>query len=155
MILSHDTSSKLTLRRLQNDPIWKTPINPTSHASDPIDTAAYNSALKAWERFRFVRAGWFRAKEAIDYIDYFYRHHAPLTPVALLDFRSYAKHEELLTNEPMLTITMLLIASRHMQLEGPGSVSRPYSIRKLVSSRPYILATNIAQIKSCGHISAA
>lgn len=26
------------------------------------------SALKAWSRFRFVRAGWFSAQEAIDYI---------------------------------------------------------------------------------------
>ena len=30
----------------------------------------------------------------------------------------------------MLTVTMLLIASRHMKLEGPGSVSRPYSIHQ-------------------------
>lgn len=29
----------------------------------------YTEALKAWGRFRFVRAGWFTAQEAIDYID--------------------------------------------------------------------------------------
>lgn len=29
----------------------------------------YISALKAWSRFRFVRAGWFTAQEAIQYID--------------------------------------------------------------------------------------
>lgn len=129
---------------MSTDPIWKTAVNPTSHAVDPHEQASYNSALKAWERFRFVRAGWFRAKEAIDYIDYFFVHLAPLTPVALNHFRPHSRHEELLTNEPMLTITMLLIASRHMQLEGPGSVSRPYSIRKIIhpNHRALALATD-------------
>lgn len=34
-------------------------------ASDP----GYMDAVKAWNRFRFVRAGWFSAQEAIEYID--------------------------------------------------------------------------------------
>ncbi len=29
----------------------------------------YKDAIKAWSRFRFVRAGWFTPQEAIDYID--------------------------------------------------------------------------------------
>ena len=29
----------------------------------------YKDAIKAWSRFRFVRAGWFTPVEAIDYID--------------------------------------------------------------------------------------
>lgn len=29
----------------------------------------YKEAIKAWSRFRFVRAGWFTPAEAIDYID--------------------------------------------------------------------------------------
>lgn len=29
----------------------------------------YKDAIKAWARFRFVRAGWFTPAEAIDYID--------------------------------------------------------------------------------------
>ena len=125
---------------LQNDPMWKTRVNSTGSApvqaptSVPVlerpmtDPNAYASAIKAWSRFRFVRAGWFTAKEAIDYVDYFYLNLSPLTPVVLPDFRTYDSHEKLLTNEPMLTITILLIASRHMTLEGPGSVSRPHSI---------------------------
>lgn len=35
--------------------------------ADPLP--AHDDALKAWARFRFVRAGWFTAQEAIDYID--------------------------------------------------------------------------------------
>lgn len=35
----------------------------------PTPAPAHDDALKAWTRFRFVRAGWFTAQEAIDYID--------------------------------------------------------------------------------------
>lgn len=115
-----------------NDPMWKgqMPQVDTAEITIPIDQVGYAAALKAWSRFRFVRAGWFTAKEAIEYIEYFYKYLSPLTPVALPDFRPHSTHEKLLTQEPMLTITMLLIASRHKQLEGPGSVSRPYSIHQ-------------------------
>ena len=34
-------------------------------ANDP----GYIDAIKAWSRFRVVRAGWFSAQEAIEYID--------------------------------------------------------------------------------------
>lgn len=125
-----------------------------SQASPPTltaDSVAFAAALKAWSRFRFVRAGWFTAREAIEYIECtihhfprdqawtqeadardtdFYQNLAPLTPVTLPEYRAYASHEKLLTQEPMLTVTMLLIASRHMPLEGPGAVSRPYSIHQ-------------------------
>ena len=121
------------LAMYQNDPMWKARVNSTSAPMGPlppINTASYAAAVKAWSRFRFVRAGWFTAKEAIDYIQYFYKYLSPLTPVVLPDFKPFESHERLLTQEPMLAVTMLLIASRHMKLEGPGSVSRPYSIHQ-------------------------
>lgn len=31
--------------------------------------AGYKDGIKAWARFKFVRAGWFSPVEAIDYID--------------------------------------------------------------------------------------
>lgn len=40
-----------------------------SAESRPEPTPAHPDALNAWTRFRFVRAGWFTAQEAIDYID--------------------------------------------------------------------------------------
>ena len=49
------------------------PIDPamTNGASSILDTddVKIQSALKAWSRFRFIRAGWFTAREAILYID--------------------------------------------------------------------------------------
>ncbi|KAK0935198.1 zinc finger transcriptional activator [Friedmanniomyces endolithicus] len=98
--------------------------------STPAERAAYSDALKAWSRFRFIREGWFTAKEGIAYVRYFFKFLAPLTPIAIPDFRQYETHETLLVQEPMLTITILLIASRHMRLEGSGAVSRPYEIHK-------------------------
>lgn len=35
----------------------------------PEPVLAHPDALNAWTRFRFVRAGWFTAQEAIDYVD--------------------------------------------------------------------------------------
>lgn len=46
------------------------PIDPgLSQANDVTAQPGYAEAVKAWTRFRFVRAGWFTAAEAIQYID--------------------------------------------------------------------------------------
>lgn len=48
------------------------PIDPqlrTDHRPEPASVPAHADAIKAWTRFRFVRAGWFTAQEAVDYID--------------------------------------------------------------------------------------
>lgn len=57
------------------------PIDPRLLPCDPLDESigvearlnvehepGYQEALKAWARFRFVRAGWFTKEEAIRYI---------------------------------------------------------------------------------------
>ncbi len=49
----------------QKDPA----IDPDLERPDPTDQPGYAEALKLWARFRFVRAGWFTAQEAIEYID--------------------------------------------------------------------------------------
>jgi hypothetical protein len=36
---------------------------------DRMQDQGYKDAIKAWSRFRFVRAGWFTPVEAIDYIE--------------------------------------------------------------------------------------
>ncbi|KAK7612062.1 hypothetical protein JOL62DRAFT_32033 [Phyllosticta paracitricarpa] len=97
---------------------------------DVNDDAGYQSALKAWSRFRFVRAGWFTAKEGIAYLDYFYRYLSPLTPIVVPNFERYDTHITLLTEESMLVVTLLTVASRYMSLTGPGSSSRPYAIHE-------------------------
>ncbi|PGH03407.1 hypothetical protein AJ79_07373 [Helicocarpus griseus UAMH5409] len=90
----------------------------------------YTNAARAWSRFRFIRAGWFSVDEAMGYIAYYYEHLAPLSPIVVPNFSSPATHLTLLTEEPVLTLTMLTIASRHMPLTGNGSNSRAYSIHE-------------------------
>lgn len=85
-------------------------------------------ALRAWSRFRFVRAGWMTASEAVTYIEYFYEHLAPLTPISPPDFSSPSSHSRLLNEEPILTLTLLTIASRYMRLKGPAGQSRSFMV---------------------------
>lgn len=53
----------------QDRPTTEQAIDPELTRREPSAEPGYNEALKAWARFRFVRAGWFTAQEAIDYID--------------------------------------------------------------------------------------
>lgn len=90
----------------------------------------YCSAIKAWTRFRFVRAGLFTAAEAIAYIDYYYEYLSPLTPISPPTFRDPATHLTLLTEEPFLAVTLLSIASRYYQIPDPGGHCRSYAIHE-------------------------
>lgn len=99
----------------------------------PIQDGKYDEAIRAWSRFRFVRAGWMTAKEAIAYVDYFYKYLSPLTPIVVPEYRDYRTHISLLKDEPMLTLTILTISSRYMPLEGTGAKSRTYAIHDKLS----------------------
>ena len=88
----------------------------------------YRNAIQTWSRLRFVRAGWFTAPEAMSYIEYYYRHMAPLTPVSPPDFSTPCGQIELLNEEPVLTVTLLTVASRYKKLLGPGGKSRSFTI---------------------------
>lgn len=97
---------------------------------DPPNDIAFADAVKAWSRFRFVRAGWLTANEAIAYIDYFYIYLSPLTPIVVPDYRDHASHAKLLREEPMLVITLLTISSRFAQPSSSGAASRSYLIHE-------------------------
>jgi hypothetical protein len=110
------------------DPAIQQPMLP-----DPPNEAAFADAVRAWSKFRFVRAGWLTAKEAIAYIDYFYTFLSPLTPIVVPDYRDHAFHAKLLKEEPMLVITLLTISARYSQPSGSsgvGATSRSYLIHE-------------------------
>jgi hypothetical protein len=110
------------------DPAISQPMIP-----EPPNDMAFAEAVRAWTKFRFVRAGWFTAKEAIAYIDYFYAFLSPLTPIVVPDYRDHAMHAKLLKEEPMLVITLLTIAARYSQPNGShgvGGQSRSYLIHE-------------------------
>ncbi|KAK0646690.1 hypothetical protein B0T16DRAFT_414070 [Cercophora newfieldiana] len=105
-------------------------IDPELIKRDTSADPGYGEALKAWARFRFVRAGWFTAQEAIDYIEYYYDYLSPLTPISPPTFRSPASHLTLLTEEPILAVTLLTISSRYRKLPGTGAKCRAHAIHE-------------------------
>nr|XP_036583792.1 fungal zn binuclear cluster domain containing protein [Colletotrichum truncatum]KAF6792935.1 fungal zn binuclear cluster domain containing protein [Colletotrichum truncatum] len=105
-------------------------IDPELTKRDLSGEPGYQDAIKAWGRFRFVRAGWFTAQEAIDYIDYYYEYLSPLTPISPPTFRNPASHLTLLTEEPILTITLLTISSRYRKVPGTGGHCRSHAIHE-------------------------
>ncbi|KAI0382637.1 hypothetical protein F5Y04DRAFT_270213 [Hypomontagnella monticulosa] len=92
--------------------------------------AGYHEALEAWSRFRFVRAGWFTKEEAVKYIVYYYEYLSPMTPISPPTFRSPASHATLLTEEPILTVTLLTIASRYYRIRTTGGHCRSHAIHE-------------------------
>ncbi|KAI1344328.1 hypothetical protein F5Y15DRAFT_109596 [Xylariaceae sp. FL0016] len=90
----------------------------------------YQDALRAWSRFRFVRAGWFTQEEAIRYIVYYYEFLSPMTPISPPTFRSPSSHITLLTEEPILAVTLLTIASRYYSIRTTGSQCRSQAIHE-------------------------
>ncbi|ETS75503.1 hypothetical protein PFICI_12447 [Pestalotiopsis fici W106-1] len=90
----------------------------------------YEDALKAWGRFRFVRAGWFTREEAVKYVTYYYEFLSPMTPISPPTYRHPASHPILLTEEPILTVTLLTIASRYYQITTTGGHCRSHAIHE-------------------------
>ncbi|KAL7271788.1 zinc finger transcriptional activator [Rhizina undulata] len=100
------------------------------------DKEGMEKALRAWNKFRFVKAGWFTAREAVQFVEYFYHHLHPLSPTLtspnLLHISHPTHHPQLLRNEPFLTSTILTVASRYLVLPGPGGHSRSYAIHDML-----------------------
>ena len=63
-------------------------------------------------------------------ISSFYRYMAPLTPISLPSFQLPGSHSTLLSEEPILAVTLLTISSRYMRLSGAGAISRSYAIHE-------------------------
>ncbi|OAP55556.1 hypothetical protein AYL99_10529 [Fonsecaea erecta] len=82
------------------------------------------AALRAWSTLRFVRGGLFTAEEAMDMVDHFYTYQAPFSPAAPEYYAHHSRHHLLIEEEPILTITILMIGSRYRKWTGPAAASR-------------------------------
>ncbi|KAL2815198.1 hypothetical protein BJX63DRAFT_442159 [Aspergillus granulosus] len=97
-------------------------------ATSPVDVRS-EDVVRIWEGCRFVKMGWFTAEEALLYTDWFFRHMAPVTTPILTDFfASHNAHYWLITQEPVLCCTILMIAARYHTLPGPSGASRGFYI---------------------------
>ena len=58
----------------------------------------------------------------------YYEHLAPLSPIVIPDFSNPSTHRTLLTDEPVLAVTILTTASRHRKPKGDGAYTRAFYI---------------------------
>jgi hypothetical protein len=86
--------------------------------------------LQTWSNLRFVRTGLLTAEEAVNLVQYFHTSLSPFSPIASSYFKDASMHQKLLEEEPILAVTILMLASRYMKLSGPGAVSRSYMIHE-------------------------
>ncbi len=119
-------SSAEMLDNQSSNPVMANPC-PTYSEANGKDTGV-DIALEAWTNLRFVRSGLFSAEEAYAFVDHFYNTLAPFSPILSSEFKHASRHPNLLEEEPILTMTILMLASRYMKLTGPGAVSRSYAI---------------------------
>lgn len=116
----------------------KTHGTPRNHQHRPLNAndEGTEKALKAWNKFRFVKAGWFSAREAISYVEYFNNHLHPLSPTLTNPTLLYVSHRHhhhlLLRNEPFLATAILTVASRYLILPVPGGQSRSFAIHDML-----------------------
>ena len=61
-------------------------------------------------------------------ISSYYEHLAPLSPIVIPDFSHPSTHRTFLTDEPVLAVTILTTASRHMKPKGDGAYTRAFYI---------------------------
>lgn len=60
----------------------------------------------------------------------YYEYLSPLTPISPPTFRDPGTHPTLLTEEPILTVTLLTIATRYRSMPGPGGHCRSHAIHE-------------------------
>ncbi|GKZ21533.1 hypothetical protein AbraIFM66951_006715 [Aspergillus brasiliensis] len=78
----------------------------------------HSDAVRVWNGCRFVRMGWFTAQEAISLVEWFFTHLSPLSPILTDFYATPTNHFWLVTQEPFLCCTILLLASRYHILPG-------------------------------------
>ncbi|KAI9035833.1 MFS transporter [Aspergillus affinis] len=96
----------------------------SSHAGygdlDRLQYPPSTEVLRIWDACRFVKMGWFTAYEAFTLVDLFFKNMAPLSPILSEFYAKPHNHYWLVTQEPMLCCTVLMISSRYHTLPGVG-----------------------------------
>ncbi|RDW65146.1 hypothetical protein BP5796_09838 [Coleophoma crateriformis] len=94
-----------------------------------------NSELSSWSDFYFVHIGLLSASETQALFQYFRDRLLPFSPVAEAVVNQHFSPRRFLEEEPILAMTILVIASRYMPLEGTGSSLRSQTIHNALWER--------------------
>ncbi|KAB8269266.1 hypothetical protein BDV30DRAFT_229964 [Aspergillus minisclerotigenes] len=111
------------------NPFSFSPLAPTDNSTNSEGRSSIDAdILRIWSAWRFVRMGWIKAREAVTLVELFFQNMFPLSPVLTDFYNTPENHYWLVTQEPMLCCTILMISSRYHVLPGLGGTSRAYSI---------------------------
>lgn len=114
--------------------LYETPRSTIPNVTSPFMahpvrmSKASRDVLKVWNSCRFVQMGWFSAEEAVTYVDLFFKNLSPLSPILSDFYSNHSNHSLLISAEPFLCSTILMISSRYNVLPGVGGASRGYFI---------------------------
>ncbi|GAB1203039.1 hypothetical protein APSETT445_001665 [Aspergillus pseudonomiae] len=98
-------------------------------AAQPVEISqASKDVLSVWGACRFVRMGWFTAREAVTFIDLFFKNMSDLSPILTDFYADHKNHRWLVSHDPVLCCTILMISSRYHLLPGAGGGSRNFFI---------------------------
>ncbi|KAE8374610.1 hypothetical protein BDV26DRAFT_269629 [Aspergillus bertholletiae] len=98
-------------------------------AARPVEISeASKEVLSIWGACRFVRMGWFTAREAVTFIDLFFKNMSDLSPILNDFYADHKNHGWLVSHDPVLCCTILMISSRYHLLPGAGGGSRNFFI---------------------------
>ncbi|OOO10667.1 Zn(2)-C6 fungal-type DNA-binding domain [Aspergillus oryzae] len=98
-------------------------------AAQPVEVSqASKEVLSVWGACRFVRMGWFTAREAVTFIDLFFKNMSDLSPILTDFYADHNNHRWLVSHDPVLCCTILMISSRYHLLPGAGGGSRNFFI---------------------------
>ncbi|KAE8392812.1 C6 transcription factor [Aspergillus alliaceus] len=98
-------------------------------AAQPVEISqASKEVLSVWGACRFVRMGWFTAREAVTFIDLFFKNMSHLSPILTDFYADHNNHRWLVSHDPVLCCTILMISSRYHLLPGAGGGSRNFFI---------------------------
>ncbi|QMW42840.1 hypothetical protein G4B11_006210 [Aspergillus flavus] len=129
MLPSRDDPFDLFLQGEIPNPFPFTPLTPTDNSTNSEGRSSIDAdILRIWSAWRFVRMGWIKAREAVTLVELFFQNMFPLSPVLTDFYNTPENHYWLVTQEPMLCCTILMISSRYHVLPGLGGTSRAYSI---------------------------
>lgn len=95
----------------------------------PVDMSEpLQPILNVWNACRFVKMGWFTAREAVTFIDLFFKNMSCLSPILTDFYANHQNHYWLISREPVLCSTILMISSRYHVLPGASGESRNFFI---------------------------
>ncbi|KAJ5136605.1 hypothetical protein N7448_005159 [Penicillium atrosanguineum] len=98
----------------------------------PVDMSnPLQATLNVWDACRFVKMGWFTAREAVTFVDLFFKNMSCLSPILTDFYANHQNHYWLISREPVLCSTILMISSRYHVLPGAGEKSTKSKVRSL------------------------